>query len=125
RRRVCRRHRLHQPDQRVFARSPGDHAGRRSTLSDVSGRGWNSAAQYLGAAFATGAFNRVPVISGTNHDEYRLFVADDYDFLGNPLTNAEYTTAVDTLWGTTLGPIVLDDYPLSANPPADAASLAL
>jgi para-nitrobenzyl esterase len=78
-----------------------------------------------GAAFASGAFNRVPVISGTNHDEYRLFVAEDYDFQGNPLTNAEYTTAVDALWGTALGPIVLDDYPLPVNPAADAASLAL
>jgi para-nitrobenzyl esterase len=79
----------------------------------------------LGVAFATGAFNRVPVISGTNHDEYRLFVAADYDDLGNPLTNAEYMTAVDTVWGSVLGPIVLDEYPLPANPPADAASLAL
>jgi para-nitrobenzyl esterase len=32
------------------------------------------------AAFAGGKFNRVPVISGTNHDEYRLFVALDYDY---------------------------------------------
>ena len=31
--------------------------------------------QSLGAAFASGDFNRVPVIIGTNHDERRLFVA--------------------------------------------------
>ena len=31
--------------------------------------------QTMSAAFASGEFNRVPVISGTNHDEYRLFVA--------------------------------------------------
>lgn len=76
------------------------------------------------AAFASGNFNQVPVISGTNHDEYRLFVADGYDYQGNPLTNAEYTTAVDALWGV-LAPFVLPVYPLPANPPADAASLAL
>jgi para-nitrobenzyl esterase len=79
----------------------------------------------LGVAFATGAFNRVPVISGTNHDEYRLFVASNYDYLGNPLTNSNYTLAVDTLFGPILSPIVLGAYPLPTNPPSDAASLAL
>ena len=29
----------------------------------------------LKTAFATGAFNRVPIVNGTNHDEWRLFVA--------------------------------------------------
>src|ERR1700722_12604601 len=31
--------------------------------------------QTLKTAFATGDFNRVPIINGTNHDEWRLFVA--------------------------------------------------
>jgi para-nitrobenzyl esterase len=78
----------------------------------------------LGTAFSTGNFNRMPVISGTNHDEYRLFVALDYDYVGHPLSNAEYPVAVDALWGP-LGPVVLEVYPLPASPPADAASLAL
>ena len=78
----------------------------------------------LGAAFASGQFNRVPVIAGTNHDEYRLFIAEDFDLLGNPLTNAEYVGAVDAIWGF-FAPIVLADYPLPATPPADAASLTL
>ncbi|HLW71029.1 MAG TPA: carboxylesterase/lipase family protein [Candidatus Binataceae bacterium] len=77
------------------------------------------------AAFASGQFNQVPVIVGTNHDEYRLFVALDYDYLGNPLTNANYSAAVTTLWGPLLAPSVLAVYPLPSNPPADAASLAL
>jgi para-nitrobenzyl esterase len=52
------------------------------------------------AAFASGNFNRVPVIAGTNHDEWRIFVAEQYDAVGNPiLTNAEYDTAVFALWG--------------------------
>src|SRR5208282_3054181 len=43
------------------------------------------------AAFASGKFNRVPLIAGTNHDEYRSFVAAQYDGSGNPiLTEAEY-----------------------------------
>jgi para-nitrobenzyl esterase len=77
------------------------------------------------AAFASGQFNRVPVISGTNHDEWRLFVALEYDLLGSPLTNADYSMAVDALWGPILGPIVLAFYPLPSSPPADAASIAL
>ena len=77
------------------------------------------------AAFASGQFNRVPVISGTNHDEWRLFVAAQYDLSGAPLTNSEYATAVDALFGPIVGPMVLGLYPLPASPPADAASLAL
>src|ERR1700733_5017563 len=34
----------------------------------------------LNAALATGQFNRVPVIHGSNHDEWRLFTAIDFDF---------------------------------------------
>ncbi len=50
-------------------------------------------------AFADGHFNQVPVIAGTNHDEWRIFVAEQYDANGNPiLTNAEYDTAVTALW---------------------------
>jgi len=56
--------------------------------------------QSLEAAFSTGHFNRVPVISGGNHDEWRLFVADEFDAVGNPLKDeANYETAVAALWG--------------------------
>ena len=65
------------------------------------------------AAFASGEFNQVPVISGGNHDEYRLFVAEDYDAVGNPLTSvAEYQEASNLLFGV-FGPAVLEAYPLS------------
>lgn len=74
--------------------------------------------QTISAAFANGEFNRVPVISGTNHDEYRLFVADDYDFSGHPIkTSTEYDSAVSALWGP-LGATVVTDvetlYPYSS-----------
>jgi para-nitrobenzyl esterase len=73
--------------------------------------------QTMSAAFASGEFNQVPVISGTNHDEYRLFVALDYDLVGNPiLTSAEYDTAVTTLWGPALAPPVLTLYPFAGYP---------
>ena len=73
--------------------------------------------QSIGAAFASGEFNQVPVISGTNHDEYRLFVALDYDLVGNPiLTSTEYDTATYALWGSSLAPTVLDLYPFASYP---------
>jgi para-nitrobenzyl esterase len=73
--------------------------------------------QTMSAAFASGEFNQVPVISGTNHDEYRLFVALDYDLVGNPiLTSAEYDSAVTTLWGPALAPPVLALYPFASYP---------
>jgi len=73
--------------------------------------------QTIGAAFAGGEFNRVPVMAGTNHDEYRLFVALDFDLVGNPiLTSGEYDTASNALWGPALGPPVLAFYPFAAYP---------
>jgi para-nitrobenzyl esterase len=73
--------------------------------------------QTISAAFASGQFNRVPVISGTNHDEWRYFVALQYDFTGNPiLTSAEYNTAVTALWGPVLQPHVLFLYPFASYP---------
>jgi para-nitrobenzyl esterase len=78
--------------------------------------------QTITAAFVNGEFNRVPVISGTNHDEWRLFVAEDYDFQGNPiLTSTEYDNAVTALWGSSLGPVVLELYPYSIYPSGGVA----
>jgi para-nitrobenzyl esterase len=74
--------------------------------------------QTLGAAFASGQFNRVPIISGGNHDEWRLFVASEYDAVGNPLvTFADYENATDALFGSTLGPFLYTTlYPLADYP---------
>jgi len=68
------------------------------------------------AAFTSGQFNQVPVISGGNHDEYRLFVAGQYDFVGNPLlTEADYIAAFDALWDGA-APLILPFYPLANYP---------
>jgi len=80
--------------------------------------------QTLGAAFASGQFNQVPLISGGNHDEYRLFVADDFDALGSPLTNAEYVCR-DRHRLRWLRTICFARIPVTGEPPADAASLML
>lgn len=71
-------------------------------------------AQTMSAAFASGEFNRVPVISGTNRDEWRLFVALGYDFSGTPILNSnDYESAVTDLWGPGLQPSVLALYPFA------------
>jgi para-nitrobenzyl esterase len=73
--------------------------------------------QTISAAFASGEFNQVPVISGTNHDEYRVFVATGFDLVGKPiLTSTEYDTATTALWGPALGPPVLASYPFASYP---------
>ncbi|MGH7923396.1 MAG: carboxylesterase/lipase family protein [Candidatus Binatus sp.] len=73
-------------------------------------------------AFASGNFNQVPVMAGTNHDEWRIFVADQYDFSGNPiLTLAEYDAAVIALWGPVLGPVIEIVYPYASYPSGGVA----
>jgi para-nitrobenzyl esterase len=79
--------------------------------------------QTISAAFASGEFNQVPVISGTNHDEDRVFVADGYDLVGNPiLTSAEYDAAVIAQFGPDLAPVVEALYPF-ANYPSGGEAL--
>src|SRR5208337_144987 len=69
------------------------------------------------AAFADGRFNRVPVISGTNHDEYRVFVAEEYDAVGNPIdTLGLYDEAVTALWTTALAMYVENLYRYASYP---------
>src|SRR5215472_14691121 len=76
-------------------------------------------------AFASGQFNQTPVLQGSNHDEFRLFVATQFDLnpaIG-PLTPAAYPAAL-AAFGT-IGPAkaaqVLAEYPLSNYPSADLA----
>ena len=66
-------------------------------------------------AFTSGNFNKVPVMAGTNHDEWRLFVAEQYDGTGNPiLTEQQYDDAVTLMWTDLLAPFVLDLYPYAS-----------
>jgi len=78
--------------------------------------------QIPSAAFASGEFNRVPVTSGTSHDEWRYFVAAQYDFGGNPLTAAEYLPAMEALWTPGFGDFLAAAvYPLGNYPSAPIA----
>jgi para-nitrobenzyl esterase len=75
-----------------------------------------------GAAFDSGNFNKVPVITGTNHDEYRYFVANNFTL---PLANSQYTSASNTVFGPSLAPTVEAEYPLGTSPPVNEAELQL
>ncbi len=76
-----------------------------------------------GDAFASGDFNRVPVITGNNHDEYRFFVASDFTL---PIDNSQYTTVFPMVFAS-LAPSVEAEYPPSTKPtpPVDDTELKL
>jgi len=76
----------------------------------------------LNTALATGQFHHVPVIQGSNHDEWRLFTALDFDLTAGPIGNNEaaYEAALATLVGPA-APLVAAQYPLGSFPSADVA----
>ena len=81
---------------------------------DVDGR---VLTQSIGPALAGGQFNRVPVIEGTNHDEWRLFVAVTELTTGQPLAPAGYETAIQQTLGVSPSfahTLATVDYPLSS-----------
>ena len=73
--------------------------------------------QALGAAFAAGDFNRVPIINGTNRDEWRLFVALS-ELEGNPVTASNYRSMISSTLGVpaSAAAIIAAEYPLTAFP---------
>jgi para-nitrobenzyl esterase len=70
--------------------------------------------QSIKTALASGQFNRVPVVIGTNHDEYRLFVAV-YELLGAKVTAANYQDMIATTLNVpaAAGAAIAARYPLS------------
>ena len=76
----------------------------------------------LGTAFATGTFNRVPIINGTNHDEWRLFVALS-ELEGNPVTASNYESMISSTLGVpaAVAAVIAAKYPLTAFPSPSVA----
>ena len=76
----------------------------------------------LGTAFATGNFNRVPIINGTNRDEWRLFVALS-ELEGNPVTAANYQSMISSTLGVpaAVAAVIAAKYPLTAFPSPSVA----
>jgi len=77
------------------------------------------------SAFTSGQFNRVPVIEGTNHDEWRLFVAQTEATTGTPLTAAGYIPAIMATLGVSqnFAQALAAVYPLSADPNSPSLQL--
>ncbi len=76
--------------------------------------------QSIDTALAAGDFNRVPVIDGTNHDEYRLFIAEAFDLSSvGPLTDSFYPIVLGLFLASNQVPLVLAEYPLANYPSAD------
>ena len=71
--------------------------------------------QSVGTALRAGDFSRVPVVIGTNHDEWRLFVAID-TLIGSPATAANYQSMIASTLGVagTEAATIAARYPLSA-----------
>jgi para-nitrobenzyl esterase len=78
----------------------------------------------LQIAAATGWFNRVPVINGTNHDEARFMVAMN-ELAGQVVTAAQYPAALAAAFGSQAGLLVFEQYPLSSYTNADEALAAI
>jgi para-nitrobenzyl esterase len=72
--------------------------------------------QSIGTALASGQFSRVPVIIGTNHDEWRLFVGLDQLEGAPPVTAANYVAQISATLGvpTTVATAIAGEYPLSS-----------
>jgi para-nitrobenzyl esterase len=81
----------------------------------------------IGEAFSTGRFNRVPVIVGSTHDEYRFFVPLFFDFVSGPVTPELYPIAISVLLNVppTSVPAIMNAYPLSDYPSPSIALGAL
>jgi len=73
--------------------------------------------QSIKTALSDGQFNRVPVVIGTNHDEYRLFVAG-FQFLGARVTAANYQSMIASTLGVSaaIAGAIAAQYPLSRYP---------
>jgi para-nitrobenzyl esterase len=66
-------------------------------------------------AFTRGAFQRVPIIEGSTHDEFRLFVALSFDLTGQPVTAEGYPAAIAAVLGLppAVVPAIVAQYPLT------------
>jgi para-nitrobenzyl esterase len=75
--------------------------------------------QSIGTALGSGQFNRVPLLHGTNHSEWNLFVAEDFDLAGGPVTSATYVPAIAaTIGNAAIAPTVAARYPVPAQFPS-------
>ena len=72
----------------------------------------------IDTALSSGAFNRVPVINGSNHDEMRLYIALYVNLVVGPISPSELP-ALSSLFVGSDTPAVLAEYPASDYPSPD------
>ena len=91
--------------------------------ADIDGR---VLTQPLKQALASGKFSHVPVIDGSNHDEWRLFVALA-TFEGQPVTAANYQSTIESTLDVSaqIATLIVAQYPLSAYPSPPLAMSAV
>jgi para-nitrobenzyl esterase len=98
-------------------------AGQGSASADIDGLVLK---EPLKTALTTGKFNHVPVIDGSNHDEWRLFVALAV-FQGNKVTAANYQARISSTLHVSaqIAAAIAKEYPLSRYPSPALALSAL
>jgi para-nitrobenzyl esterase len=73
------------------------------------------------AAFTTGAYAHVPVLTGTNHNEWRWPVANAELNSGKPLTADRYAAAIAAFYGPALAPAIVNEYQVASFPSSSEA----
>lgn len=83
--------------------------------------------QSIRDAFLSGQFNHVPVMEGSNHDEFRLFVALQIELVNGPLTDAQYPDAIASLLQVppAIVPLFVAHYPITGPNAYPSPSVAL
>jgi len=82
--------------------------------------------QSIGDALKSGQFNQVPVVNGSNRDEWRWFAAQAELATGHVTTAADYPNTILGFFGAVNGPLILAQYPLVAyNSPTEAYAAAV
>jgi para-nitrobenzyl esterase len=104
----------------ILAHQPGGVGGASPTVDN------KFLTQSVGAAFASGNFNRVPILEGANHDEWRLFVAIT-ELTTGPIPAAAYPAAIQATLGVPAAvvPLFVAQYPLASYPSPALALSAL
>jgi para-nitrobenzyl esterase len=67
----------------------------------------------LDVAISSGQFNHVSLMQGTNHDEWRFFIALSFDLVGAPITPEQYPSVVEDMVGPDAASLVMAEYPLN------------
>jgi len=100
------------------------HQGSGGFTGNVDGK---VLTQPIGAALQTGQFNHVPVMEGSNHDEWRLFVALNFEFATGVATDpTNYAARINASFGgLPLAPFIIPHYPLPSPPTPPGPSIAL